>query len=284
MARRARAARCRDGGRRACVRAAAEAQHHRDHGRRHRLVQHRRLSPGHDGGPHAEPRQARCRGNAIHRLLCRGELHGGTGELHHRRIADPHRADHRRPGRRIDRHAGRGADHRHGAQVDGLCHRPVRQEPSGRLEPVPADRARLRRILRLSLSPRRHGGPLPSQLPAGAQGHRRSAQHGAQLCDQCGRSDGPAALGQDRQAADRGRRRTLSQTHGDRGRRDPERDLQVHRQGQAGRTSRSSSGSIRPACTWSRTSPRNTRRCGIRTTAGPSRKPAWRSSTTSSVR
>ena len=31
-----------------------------------------------------------------------------------------------------DRHAGAGADHRHRAQVDGLRHRPVRQEPSRR--------------------------------------------------------------------------------------------------------------------------------------------------------
>jgi hypothetical protein len=27
----------------------ARAQHHHDHGRRRRLVQHQRLSPGHDG-------------------------------------------------------------------------------------------------------------------------------------------------------------------------------------------------------------------------------------------
>ena len=37
-----------------------------------------------------------------------------------------------------------GADHRHRAEVDGLCHRPVRQEPSRRPQPVPADGARLR--------------------------------------------------------------------------------------------------------------------------------------------
>ena len=53
----------------------------------------------------------------------------------------------------------RGADDRHGAQVDGLCHRPVRQEPPRRPQRVPADGARLRRVLRLPLSPRRDGGP-----------------------------------------------------------------------------------------------------------------------------
>ena len=99
------------------------------------------------------------RRDAVHRLLRRGELHRGPGELHHRRAADPHRADHRRPGRRHDRHAGAGADDRHGAQVDGLRHRPVRQEPPRRPQRVPADGARLRRVLRLPLPPRRDGGP-----------------------------------------------------------------------------------------------------------------------------
>ena len=73
---------------------------------------------------------------------------------------------------------GRGADDRHGAEVDGLRHRPVRQEPPRRPQRVPADRARLRRVLRLPLSPRRDGGPVPSQLSAGAAGQGRPAQHG----------------------------------------------------------------------------------------------------------
>ena len=49
----------------------------------------------------------------------------------------------------------------------GLRHRPVRQEPPRRQERVPADGARLRPVLRLSLSPRRDGRPLPSELSAG---------------------------------------------------------------------------------------------------------------------
>ena len=55
-------------------------------------------------------------GHAVHRLLRRGELHRRPRELHHRPAADPHRPDDRRSGGRQDRHAGRGADHRHGAQ------------------------------------------------------------------------------------------------------------------------------------------------------------------------
>ena len=47
-------------------------------------------------------------GHAVHRLLRRSKLHGGPRELHHRRDADPHRPDDRRPGRRRRRHAGAG--------------------------------------------------------------------------------------------------------------------------------------------------------------------------------
>ncbi len=155
-----------------------EAEHRLHHGRRRRLVQHRRLSPGHDGRPDAEPRPAGRPGDAVHRLLRRGELHGRPGQLHHRPAPHPHRHDHRGPGGRHDRPAGPGADHRHGAEVDGLRHRPVRQEPPGRPQRVPAHRPRLRRVLRLPLSPGRDGGPGPSQLPAGAQGQGRPAQHG----------------------------------------------------------------------------------------------------------
>ena len=79
------------------------------------------------------------------------------------------------PGGIADRHAGAGADDRDGAEVDGLRHRPVRQEPPGRPEQVPADAARFRRVLRLPLSPRRDGGSLPSELSAEAlAGDRRS--------------------------------------------------------------------------------------------------------------
>ena len=120
------------------------AEHRRHHGRRHRHLEYRRLPPRHDGRADAEPRQDRRRGHAVHRLLRRGELHGGPRQLHHRRAADPHRHDHGRPGRRTHRHAGGSGDDRDRAQGNGLRHRPVRQEPSRRQERVPADRARLR--------------------------------------------------------------------------------------------------------------------------------------------
>ena len=52
------------------------------------------------------------------------------------------------------------------------------------------------------------------------------------LGDRSGRPDRAAALGQDRQAEDRGRRHALSEADGDGGRRDPRTLVQVPRQGQ----------------------------------------------------
>jgi len=37
-----------------------------------------------------EPRPPRRSGDAVHRLLCRGELHCRSRQFHHRRTADPH--------------------------------------------------------------------------------------------------------------------------------------------------------------------------------------------------
>ena len=134
-------------------------------------------------------------GHDLHRLLRRGELHGGPGQLHHRPVPDPHRDDDGRPGGCHDRAAGPGAHHRHGPQVDGLRHRPVRQEPPGRPQRVPADRPRVRRVLRLPLPPRRDGGPVTPQLPARTEGQGRPAQHDPLLGDGAGRPDRTARAG-----------------------------------------------------------------------------------------
>ena len=62
------------------------------------------------------------------------------------------------------------------AQAAGLCHRPVRQEPSRRPQRVPADGARLRRVLRQPLPPQRRGGAGASRL---SRRTRRSARSSA---------------------------------------------------------------------------------------------------------
>ncbi len=64
---------------------------------------------------------------------------------------------------------GRGSDDRRAAQGARLRDGPVRQEPPRRQERVPADRARLRRVLRQPLPPERRGGSGGSRLPEQAR-------------------------------------------------------------------------------------------------------------------
>ena len=114
----------------------------------------------------------------------------GRASVHQRAERVPHRDEQGRHSRRGCRLGRRGPDDRRAAQAAGLCHRPVRQEPLRRHEQVPADRARIRRVLRQPLSPQRRGragtvrlpaqGPVPNALRTGAparsaemQGHRR---------------------------------------------------------------------------------------------------------------
>ena len=61
----------------------------------------------------------------------------------------------------------RRPDHRRTAQAARLRHRPVRQEPPRRQGRVPADGARLRRVLRQPLSPQRRRGAGGSRLSEG---------------------------------------------------------------------------------------------------------------------
>ena len=70
-------------------------------------------------------------------------------------------------------------------KAQGLRHRSVRQEPSWRPEQVPADGARLRRILRLPVPPRRHVGSVLVFVPVGPGflQHVWAAHSRALLCD-----------------------------------------------------------------------------------------------------
>ena len=71
-----------------------------------------------------------------------------------------------------DRSPTRRPDDRHGPQSSRLCHRPVRQEPSGRPGRAPADRARVRRVLRQFVSPERRGGARARPARVGVMGVR----------------------------------------------------------------------------------------------------------------
>ena len=79
------------------------------------------------------------------------------------------------------RAAGGRRDDRRAAQAARLRHRPVRQEPPRRPERVPADRPRLRRVLRQPLPPQRRGGAGAAQLSARpeVQGDVRPARRAA---------------------------------------------------------------------------------------------------------
>ena len=70
-------------------------------------------------------------------------------------------------------------DHRRTAQAAGLHDRPVRQEPPGRPRRAPADRPRLRRVLRQSLPPQRRGGAGAPRLLQGPRVQGRSSGRAA---------------------------------------------------------------------------------------------------------
>ena len=126
--------------------------------------------------------------------------------------------------------------------------------------------------------------PCHPQLSAGAQGHGRPAQHGPQLGDRRGRSDRAAALGQDRQAEDRGRRHALSEADGDGGRRNPRQRAQVHRQGQGGRQAVLPLAQPDPDARRHPPLGEIPEHAQLGERLVRSKRPAWRSSTTSSAR
>ena len=180
-------------------------------GRRHRDHQPELLQRRADGLPDAEHRPDRRRGDALHRLLRRAELHGRAVVVHHRAERLPHRAEQGRDAGRRRRPAGRGPDDRRAAQAARLRDRAVRQEPPRRPEQVPADRARLRRVLRQPLPPQRRGGARVAELAAGRglpalQRALPPARRHPLVGDRRGRRDRGPALRPRRPPADRGHR------------------------------------------------------------------------------
>ena len=94
------------------------------------------------------------------------KLHRGPLVVHHRSERVSHRIVQGGRPRLAGRAAGRGPDDCRAAEAARLRHGAVRQEPSRRPQRIPAHRARLRRVLRQSLSPERRGGTRAARLSA----------------------------------------------------------------------------------------------------------------------
>ena len=222
---------------------AEETEHPGSLGRRHRLLEHQRLQPGHDGLQDAEHRPHRQRRRAVHRLVRPAELHRRSRLLHHRPVGLSHRHAEGGPARREGRPAGARRHDRRAAQGAGLHDRAVRQEPPGRRRRDAAHRARLRRVLRLAVSPECRAGVRERGLLQGSrddqevQDPRRAALLGQPGRHAEDREHGPArqeAHGDHRRGVHSGPRSTTWTR-----RRSP--------------TSRSSCGGTPPGCTSSRT-------------------------------
>ena len=148
-----------------------------------------------------------------------------------------------------------GPDDRRAAQAAGLCHRPVRQEPPGRQERVPAHRPRLRRVLRQPVPPERRGRAGEPRLPEEPriQEALRAARRHALLGHRQGRPDRGPGVWPRREAAHREHRPAHHEADGDRQRRVHRRRARLHRQGAQGRQAVLRLVRTRPACTSSPT-------------------------------
>ena len=194
-------------------------------------------SHGTDGLQDAQHRPRREGRHDVHRLLCRAELHRGSGLVHHRPVRLAHRHDQGRPAGRDGRAAEGRPDDRRVAQAARLCHRPVRQEPPGRPQRVPAHRARLRRVLRQPLPPERRGRAGAAGLPEGPGVPRQvrpARRDGLQGLGH-GRSDGRSALRQGRQAGVQGHRPADQEADGDHRRRHRQPGRGLHPAAEQGR-------------------------------------------------
>ena len=130
----------------------------------------------------------------------------------------------------------------------GLCHRPVRQEPSGRPQRIPADGARLRRVLRQPLSPERRGragaaglseGPgVPREVRPARRARLQGLGHG--------RRDGGSALRQGRQADDQGHRPADQEADGNDRRRHRRAGRGLHQAAERGRQAGLRLGELHP--------------------------------------
>ena len=221
------------------------------------MVQPRRLPPGDDGREDAEPRQARREGMRFTDYYAEASCTAGganfiTGEL-------PIRTGMTTVGQagRQDRDTAQAVTIATALKAmryaTGQFGKTTSAISTSFCQPFTAST-----VLRYLYPPQCDGGSGASRLPQellNGVGPRNMVHSWASDKD----DRGDAALGQDRQAEDRGCGDALSQADGDGGRRDSRPPSSSWRRRRR-TASRSSSGSTRPACTSSRTSLRNTKR------------------------
>ena len=132
-------------------------------------------------------------------------------------------------------------DDRRAAEADRLLDRAVRQEPPRRPQRVPADGARLRRVLRQPLPPERRGGARARELSAGRRVPPvpravRAARRDPLVVDAGRRRHRPrAASAASGKPADRGHRAAHEEADGDHRRRGRRRRARLHRPPARGR-------------------------------------------------
>ena len=226
----------------------SETQHRHHLGRRHRPVQHQRLLARRDGLQDAQHRPRRQGRHDVHRLLRRAELHGRPGVVHHRPVRPAHGPDQGRLAGRGGGTAEGRPDDRRAVEGAGLRHRPVRQEPPGRPQRVPAHGARLRRVLRRLVPPERQrragtaglseGSGVPRQVRPARRAGLQGLGHG--------RSDGGPALRQGRQADLQGHRSADQEADGDDRRRHRRPGGGLHQAAEQGRQAGLRLGELHP--------------------------------------
>ena len=131
-------------------------------------------------------------GANVHRLLRPAKLHGRTRLVHSGSASFPHRPVDHRHARFAARHSRLDAYNCRPLEAARLRHWPVRQESSGRQQQALADRARLRRVLRQSLSSERRGRTGRLLLSQGSRIQEKvwTARRPSLLRHRCGRPDG----------------------------------------------------------------------------------------------
>ena len=150
-----------------------------------------------------------------------------------------------------------GPDHRRAAQAARLRDRAVRQEPPRRPERVPADRPRVRRVLRQPLSPQRRGRAGAADVPARPRVQARcSARAACSGARPRTRTTRPSIRGSGGSASRRSRIPARSPRSGwRRSTTRPRTRPSTTSSGRPGPASRSSAGTTAPGCTSAPTSP-----------------------------